>query len=742
MIPETLGPYRIVEILGAGAMGVVYRAVHDELQRSVAIKVPSIDSPELIARFVREGRILARLEHPNLVRVYDVGEAAGRPYIVFEFVVGHTLRALSAQGKLTPGVACRLVAQLLEGLGHAHAHQVLHRDVKAENALVTSEGLVKLADFGIARSEAESGGTQLGVLMGTPAYMSPEQAQGLPLDLRSDLYSAGVVLFELLTGSLPFSADDVGELLRMQIRQAPPGLRSLAPDASPALAAVVARALSKRREDRYPNAESFVAELKSTAGIEELETLPPEVLEAAVRAGGQTIAGVVAPSPDVGRAGSRTRSGVTRAASRTQVAAGKTAPGPGPTAPSRVGWRALLAVAALLSCGIVLVAQRTVRARPEPIAAAEKAAAFPDVRIEMIEWTYSAADRQLTSRWHLSRPVSTGFRIGSLESSASSASPSALGQATFRYVPGSPFRLAILRSDGGPEPLVTQAELLRDVRATGERLTRTLREFWSRTALTDRQFTNDVMRAAGKWPIPPSRKLVASRQIEALLRDRMHVLDAVRPFLALAPLFFDSAEIPVGVRRSLYKVLAPLELADSVTTLLGLPYAFGREIAGSTGSRLRQELLPDVKEMKNYGYDSRSGDQPFLLLGKTVPLKLPKPATVGELLVGAEYKFDSHAILKLVVSGLPVYFSRLPASYYTKAFEMPLERVLQDGMLLPQKHQKLAEARCTVAAHRLEPEMVSLDGDAAMEISQIHLSRPTLIDADRVWMIWLGFSAR
>ncbi|MBI4860532.1 MAG: protein kinase [Candidatus Riflebacteria bacterium] len=313
-----LSQYRIQETLGAGAMGVVYKAVQLGLDREVAIKVPSISSPELMARFVREGRILARLEHANLVRVYDAGEDEGQPYIVFEFVRGHTLRAVCQARLLPVPVAVGLCVQMLEGLGHAHRHHVLHRDVKSDNALVTADGTVKLADFGLARSEVESGGTCQGLILGTAAYMSPEQAQGLPLDARADLYSAAVVLFELLTQRLPFESADTFELLGQQIKAPPPLVGQLRPEVPPDLQSTIAKALSKQREDRFLDARSF-AEALGAVGPGELMELDATLLASIGEvAGSPTVAGAtVAAQPALAPTQHRTRSATGEAPERS-----------------------------------------------------------------------------------------------------------------------------------------------------------------------------------------------------------------------------------------------------------------------------------------------------------------------------------------------------------------------------------------------------------------------------------------
>ena len=294
-------------------MGVVWRATHLALERSVAIKLPTLFDPKGLERFVREGRLLSRLEHPNLVRVFDAGEFDGSPYLVMEFVRGCALTTLVAHRALAPELAVALVVQLLEGLAHAHGAGVLHRDVKSENALVTDEGVLKLADFGLARSEIEAGKTQAGMIMGTPAYMSPEQACGLKVDARSDLYSAAVVLFELTAGRLPFVSENAMDLLAMQIREAPPSLGQIAAEVPKPVAEAVARGLAKDPAQRFGTAEAFADCLREAVGPERLERAVARIpgLVAQAGTGEQVVAGTTflgaTPSPEKGTPSGKTQ---------------------------------------------------------------------------------------------------------------------------------------------------------------------------------------------------------------------------------------------------------------------------------------------------------------------------------------------------------------------------------------------------------------------------------------------------
>jgi serine/threonine-protein kinase len=271
---DRLGQYDIVELVGAGGMGDVYRARDTKLRRDVAIKVlPLLTNADRLARFEREGGMLASLNHPHLLTVYDVGEVDGRPYLVTEFVDGGTLKTWAVAQTRTWRQAVELLVGVADGLAAAHAAGIVHRDVKPDNILISKHGYATLADFGLARLfEADERAaappppaavrTQPGLIVGTIAYMSPEQAAAKPADARSDIFSFGVVLYEVLAGRQPFAgASDLEVLQRVQHQPAEP----LSEEIPPALRMVVDKALEKDPAERYQSMRDMVVDLRRLA---------------------------------------------------------------------------------------------------------------------------------------------------------------------------------------------------------------------------------------------------------------------------------------------------------------------------------------------------------------------------------------------------------------------------------------------------------------------------------------------
>jgi serine/threonine-protein kinase len=274
------GRYRILRKLGAGGMANVYLAEDEELGRRVAIKILNdryANDESFIERFRREAKSAAALSHPNIVSIYDRGEAEGTYYIAMEVIEGRSLKELIlTRGPLPIQQAIAYTLEILDALRFAHRHGIIHRDVKPHNILVGGERL-KVTDFGIARAGA-SQMTEAGSIMGTAQYLSPEQARGAPVTASSDLYSVGIVLYEMLTGKVPFSGDSAIEIAMKHLNELPKPPSKIRPEIPPELDQVVLRALAKAPEDRYQTAEEFAEDLhRVEAGL----PLPPETSDAA-----------------------------------------------------------------------------------------------------------------------------------------------------------------------------------------------------------------------------------------------------------------------------------------------------------------------------------------------------------------------------------------------------------------------------------------------------------------------------
>jgi len=283
---QMLGPYRIINQIGRGGMANVYKAYQASVDRYVAIKVlPSqlAESKEFAARFQQEARAVARLEHPHILPVFDYGESDGFAYFVMRYLEAGTLRDKMEAGRPLPlNEIDRIFTQLAEALSYAHTHGVVHRDLKPANALIDSYGNIFLTDFGIAKllESASPRLTQTDAVMGTPAYISPEQAQGQPVDQRSDIYSLGIILYEMVTGGVPFVADTPLAVLFKHISDPLPLPSKVKPDVPEAMEKVILKALAKNPQDRFATASEFVTAWKQAleearAARKTRETVPP-----------------------------------------------------------------------------------------------------------------------------------------------------------------------------------------------------------------------------------------------------------------------------------------------------------------------------------------------------------------------------------------------------------------------------------------------------------------------------------
>lgn len=264
-----LGRYEIISEIGQGAMGVVYKATDPLIDRIVAIKTINLglaqeEKEEYEGRFYQEAKAAGRLSHPNIVTIYDVGKSGDVAYIAMEFLQGREIRDLLDEGKaLSVRDVLDIVSQVALGLAYAHEHGIVHRDVKPSNIMMIRDGHVKITDFGIARMESASVRTQTGMVLGSPKYMSPEQVMGKQIDQRSDIFSLGVMLYEMLTGKAPFVGENVNAIMYQTLNGIPPSPSSVNPAVPEMLNFIVAKALAKGLDDRYQNAKDLADDLRA-----------------------------------------------------------------------------------------------------------------------------------------------------------------------------------------------------------------------------------------------------------------------------------------------------------------------------------------------------------------------------------------------------------------------------------------------------------------------------------------------
>jgi serine/threonine protein kinase len=265
---QMLGPYQIISQVGEGGMATVYKAYQPSMDRNVAIKVlPSqlAESPEFAKRFQQEARIIAKLEHPHILPVFDYGESGGTTYLVMRYLDAGTLRDRMEKGRPLPlSEIDRLFSQLADALSYAHSFGIIHRDLKPSNALIDSQGNLFLTDFGIAKllESASPRLTQTDAIMGTPAYISPEQAQAAKVNQRSDIYSLGIILYEMVTGRVPFVAETPLAVILQHVSDPLPPPSTLKPDIPEAIEQVILKALAKKPEDRYNTVNEFLSAWK------------------------------------------------------------------------------------------------------------------------------------------------------------------------------------------------------------------------------------------------------------------------------------------------------------------------------------------------------------------------------------------------------------------------------------------------------------------------------------------------
>jgi serine/threonine protein kinase len=362
-IGENIGPYRIIEQLGQGGMATVYKAYHASLDRYVALKVlhPAFHQDQTFtARFQREARVVARLEHPNIVPIYDYSEHENRPYLVMKYIEGDTLKARLNKGPLTSKEIEQVVHSVGSALGFAHKQGVLHRDIKPSNVMIALDGIMYLADFGLARiAEAGESTMSSDSIMGTPQYISPEQAMGKKdLDAGTDIYSFGVMLYEMVVGQVPFSADTPFSIIHDHIYTPLPLPMKINPKVPETVQLVLLKALAKDRIDRYETVEELMSAFK----------------DAWAKAGIPMQGTAITMRP------SSLKEDKTDPLKQDMAAAGKTVVAKGP-ARKRSPWMWVgIGIVSVLCCLFAFVAVRN-NSRANPLARSTASAARPDTPI-------------------------------------------------------------------------------------------------------------------------------------------------------------------------------------------------------------------------------------------------------------------------------------------------------------------------------------------------------------------------
>jgi eukaryotic-like serine/threonine-protein kinase len=354
-VPESLtqiGKYHIERELGRGGMGVVYRAFDPVVERTVAIKTIRLDveNPgELVDRLKREAKSVGQLEHANIVTLYDAGESSGMFYLAMQFIQGETLQdRINRQKWFTWKETHELMRQIAAGLGYAHDHGVVHRDIKPANIMITPEGVVKLTDFGIAKL-ADTGVSSSGLIVGTPSYMSPEQALGRPVDARSDIFSLGSILYELTTAEKAFPGQNATTIIYKIVHESPVPVTSLQPGLDPALDAIVIKTLAKSPDARFHSCKEFAQALDDYT--EQLVASVPKTSVISVAAP----KGKIAVSPAVSTA------------PEAPVATMGRPSGAAPSPPKgNLLWLGMGALAAVLVVGLFIAYTRFGRQAPEP----------------------------------------------------------------------------------------------------------------------------------------------------------------------------------------------------------------------------------------------------------------------------------------------------------------------------------------------------------------------------------------
>ncbi|MBI3893781.1 MAG: serine/threonine protein kinase [Candidatus Wallbacteria bacterium] len=640
------GKYRIQGTLGSGAMGTVYRALQLSLNRVVALKMMRSGVEHAWSgrrRFSREAELLTKLRHPNLVPLYDIDLEGDSPFIAMELVEGPSLLDVLERPERHPVPDPVEVAMgLAEGLSYIHAQGVVHRDIKPANILLKDGRVPMLADFGLARHTASSVLTTEGFVVGTPAYLAPNPS--------TDLYQLGLVLYELVSGKLFVEriGPDIQQILTMRLEGRVRPLSEAAPDCQPALARAVMRCLEKDPRRRFASAAELLAALKPlSAGSDEQVSAGAQVTS---RSRAVSASGVRRGQEGRGKEGPET-DGVLRQGGvrhRSLLVAGAVV---------------VAVLMAMVGGGLALRRPASVVAGASSRESSAGAPGFAPLALQDVDWSYDAG--RLRARCKVSAPLLDGYTYRGQDTRL--PAPTALLEASMPYTAGTSFELALLRSDGGPPIRLTEGDLEKALRTAGDRLTRTLRDFWQRTGLTDQSYVNELRSCLSSSPASSGQHLQSVEAFRGVLGERMRILEPVRQFLRCAPLYFDTRAIPAIERTTLYKYLAPLQLADSLAYLHSIAPPFSQEIAGRLGTTFEKLSSPDVTQTENYLLGRTKEKE---LLGTSHTFPIPPSHSGTTILVGAAYRFESAGIVKICINKVPVYLSRMPARFFTERFDI------------------------------------------------------------------------
>ena len=727
------GQYVIEHKLGSGGMGAVYRARQMNLGRVVALKVlkgqVSVGLSER-ERFVREAKLLTRLRHPNLVTIFDAEVDAEPRYIAMELVTGCALLdLLEATGRAQALDPLTMAIGLADALAYIHGEGVLHRDLKPANVLLRDGKHALLADFGLAREHGASSLTTEGFVVGTPAYLAPEQIEQGGASVQSDLYQLGLVLYELFAGKLVFGTLEAGagQMLSLRLSGRIPDLAGFAARCDPRVAAVVMRCIQRRPERRYPDARALLTAMRPLAPPS--EPLPLRGVSDA------RIPSPAGPAPGTPKT-ARLEAAAGQAPARGKAVRGEAEELRRGEAGSRgrparhLVLTAATAVFALAAMGVAALLSRSAGEQLE----VGSGASSVQPAIRAVRWSFDPKTTLLSAGLSLDPPAGWRFELAAGRGGLTTSAGPDGTLLSLPHTAGETFAVSAIPGEGGAPIRLTQTELTGQLRAEGEQLRKTLQRFWARTKLTDQALVDRLRTMIGTRGLEAAARLAASTKVRAWLAE-VCVLEPVSRFLDLSPLYFDSAAVPVQERLALYKVLSPLEVVDATCAAYGLPAPFDRVIADHTGATFRQGQEPDLTGWESYSFQEPAGEG---MIGFNGPLDLPQSLTATAALVGAHLHFDSTGILKMVVNGLPVYFSKRPTRQYAESYKLHVKYTSgRGGGFGPAFHEYRCE-NVALLAHRIPPESISRRR-VNVRVTSIWIVPPLFLERNAVQLLWLSY---